>query len=75
MRSLVVGLFAHGVQLTWESPVYSVDSPVQQSLQLHSWILQIIGTQVQLSQTRGGGADNWGQSFTASLWQLQPFSL
>ena len=38
--------------------------------QLHSWILQVIVTQVQLSQTRGLGMENWRQSFTASLWQI-----
>ena len=37
---------------------------------LHSWILQVVVTQVQLSQTRGLGAENWGQSFTASLWEV-----
>ena len=37
---------------------------------IHSWILQVVVTQVHLSQTRGLGAENWGQSFTASPWQI-----
>ena len=59
------------IESNWpESLQSTVWTPQSSREQLHSWILQIIGTQVQLSQTRGGGAENWGQSFTASLWQM-----
>lgn len=38
--------------------------------EFHSWIMQVIVTQVQLSEFRGLRAENWGQSFTAVLWQI-----
>ena len=37
--------------------------------QLHSWILQLVETQVQLSQMEGVGLQSWGQKSTADLWQ------
>ena len=40
------------------------------TVQLYSWILQVVVTQVQLSQTGGLGAENGRQSFTAPLWEV-----
>lgn len=40
------------------------------SQKLHSWLLQFIFTEVQLSQTGGLRPENWRQSVTASLWEI-----
>ena len=70
VTSVSYGYILH-IESHWpESLQSTVWTPQSSREQLHSWILQIIGTQVQLSQTRGGGAENWGQSFTAELWQI-----
>ena len=37
--------------------------------QLHSWILQLVVTQVELSQMGGVGVQSWGQRSTTDLWQ------
>ena len=69
--SITFRYYIYHMESNWpESLQSTVWTPQSSREPLHSWILQIIGTQVQLSQTRGGGAENWGQSFTASLWQL-----
>ena len=35
----------------------------------HSWILQVVSTQVQMFQIGGVGLQSWGQRITADLWQ------
>ena len=37
--------------------------------QLHSWILQLVSAQIQLSQVGGVDLQSWGQRSTADLWQ------
>ena len=54
--------------LTSESPVDSLDY-LQMKQQLHSWILQVIVSQVQLSQMGGVGLQSWGHDFTVTLWE------
>lgn len=40
------------------------------SQQFHSWVLQLIATQVQFSQTRGARVESCSQSFTAFLSEI-----
>ena len=49
---------------------FTMSAPEAGREQLHAGILQIVGAEVQLSQTEGDGAEDGGQSFTASLRQV-----
>ena len=48
---------------------FTVWIPHKGTQQLHSWILQLVVVQVQLSQMGGVGLQSWGQRSTADLWQ------
>ena len=50
-----------------QSTVWTLQSRTQQ---LHSWILQLIATQVQFCQMGGTGLQSWGHDFTVSLWEI-----
>ena len=49
-----------------QSTVWTLQSRTQQ---LHSWILQFVVTQVQLSQMWRVGLQSWSDDFTVSLWE------
>lgn len=56
--------------LYWPQSLQStVWTLLQITQQLHVWILQVVVTQVQLSQMGGVGLQSWGQRSTADLWQ------
>ena len=52
-----------------ESLQFTVWTLQSRTEQLHSWILQVVPTQVQFSQIGGVGLQSWGNNFTVSLWQ------
>lgn len=49
-----------------QSTVWTLQSSTQK---LHSWIMQLVSTHVQLCQMGGVGLQSWGHNFTVRLWE------
>lgn len=66
--------FTEQINETWpESLKFTVLVLQSSAQQRHAWILQVVIAQVQLSKTRGLGAEHWGQNFKTFLWEVTHF--